>query len=77
MDLRSYYNTRICISKSAELGAVDLIHKIKDNTINIDILPNKYQDFTGQLETSDYLSFCKFLESRRGKKILDLMEEWE
>ena len=75
MDLRQYYMKKVSISTSVQHDAEELIMKMKNNVIKMDVLPNSYDNYTGRLELDDYLSFCQFLESRRGKIILNLMEE--
>ncbi len=62
-------------SAKAAAGAQHLLEKVEDGRLTMDILPNNYEQFTGELEEKDYLSFCRFLQSLNGKKILNLLEE--
>jgi hypothetical protein len=38
-------------------------------------MPNSYAQFTGELEENDYLSYCRFMESAKGLKVIQLLEE--
>ena len=75
MDLRQYYLRNVNISNKVQEAAENLVDKMKNNDVKMDVLPNSYDNFTGRMELDDYLSFCEFLESRRGKVILELVEE--
>lgn len=68
-------NSKIMCSAKAEEGAVRLIEHVQDRTLPMDILPNRYDKFSGKLEQEDYVSYCRFLESMNGRKILDMLEE--
>ncbi len=66
---------KIKCSINAEEGAGRLIESIQNQTLSMDILPNRYDKFSGKLEQEDYVSYCRFLESLNGQKILDMLEE--
>lgn len=68
-------NIKIQCSVSAEEGAGRLIESIQNRTLPMDILPNRYDKFSGKLEQEDYVSYCRFLESLNGQKVLDMLEE--
>ena len=74
MNLRQYYLRNVNISHSVQKDAEHLIDKMKNNYIEMETLPNSYENFTGELELEDFLSFCQFLESRKGKTILELVD---
>lgn len=75
MDLRQYYLRKVNITSNVQNDAEQLVSKMKNNILKMDTLPNSYEDFTGRLELDDYLSFCQFLESRKGKIILEALED--
>lgn len=66
---------KILNSQEAESGAKNLIHKLNSRHLEMDIMPNTYPRFTGELEEEDYISYCRFLESYNGKQILSILEE--
>lgn len=66
---------RIVSSVKAEEGARHLLEKVHNGTLVMDVLPNKYDRFTGDLEENNYISFCQFLKSSNGKKVLTMLEE--
>lgn len=66
---------RMLNSEEAEKGATHLLEKLDDGRLSMDILPNSYAKFSGELEESDYISFCDFLISSNGKKIIKMLEE--
>ena len=76
MNMDTFFgNARLLNSVKAEEGAKHLIEKIEKGTLEMDVLPNRYARFSGELEEKDYVSYCRFLESSNGKKILDMLEE--
>lgn len=75
MNLKQYYTRNVNISHAVQRDAEQLIDKMKNNYIEMETLPNSYENFTGRLELEDFLSFCQFLESRQGKTILELVED--
>lgn len=62
-------------SVEAERGATDLVRKIEEGKLTMDILPNTFPRFSGKLEEDDYISFGKFLKSINGKRVLRMLEE--
>lgn len=76
MNMDSFYGkTRILSSVAAEEGAKCLVEKLESGTLGMDVLPNKYASFSGELEEQDYISYCHFLKSSNGKKVLSMLEE--
>lgn len=62
-------------SVEAEKGAAHMLQRIEDGTLNMDVLPNTYVQYTGELEEKDYVSYCSFLNSANGKKVIQMLEE--
>ncbi len=76
MNMKSYYrNTGLLHSPQAEQGARQLFEKIESGTMTMDVLPNQYDRFTGELEENDYLTYCRFLQSVNGQSVLKMLEE--
>lgn len=73
--LNSYGSKRLLCSAEGEAGAVRLLEKLRSGALELEIHPNMYPRYTGELEERDYLSYCKFLSSVNGKKVLDRLEE--
>lgn len=67
-------NTKLLCSDKAENGAKHLVENLENGTLQMDILPNRYERFSGKLEEEDYVSYCRFLRSSNGKKILNMLE---
>ncbi len=75
MKMENFFgNTKLLCSDKAESGAKRLIENLENDTLRMDILPNRYERFSGQLEEADYVSYCRFLKSSNGKKILNMLE---
>ena len=66
---------KILNSHEAEEGAKHLFDKIERGILTMDILPNNYEKFSGRLEEEDYISYCRFIKSANGKKVLSMLEE--
>lgn len=66
---------RIVNSVKASEGARRLLEKVHNGSLNMEVLPNNYGRFTGDLEENNYISFCQFLKSSNGKKVLTMLEE--
>ena len=75
MNLKHYYNRNVNISYEVQKDAEQLVDRMKNNYVIMDTLPNSYENYTGRLELEDFLSFCQFLESRQGKKVLELVDD--
>lgn len=76
MKMGSFFgNRKLLCSVEAEEGANSLINNLENNTLQMDILPNRYERFSGELEEKDYVSYCRFLKSSNGTKVLDMLEE--
>lgn len=75
MSKMSFYKLpNILSSAEGEAGADRLLVRIKNNDLGVDILPNTYPKYTGQLEEEDYLSYCRFLGCVNGKKLRRVLE---
>lgn len=76
MNMESFYGKpKILSSAAAQEGAKRLIDKLKSSALQMDVLPNQYAQFSGELEEQDYISYCRFLESSNGEKVLRMLEE--
>lgn len=76
MNMMSYYGKAgILHSLKAEEGARQLFEKIENAALRMDILPNQYDRFTGELEEADYITYGKFLQSVNGQIVLKMLEE--
>lgn len=76
MNMDGFYGKRrILCSIAAEEGAKHLMEKIENNELGMDVLPNQYAQFSGELEEQDYISYCRFLKSSNGEKVLKMLEE--
>ena len=76
MKMNTYFKTRkILTSVESERGADRLLQRLRTGELQMDILPNSYKRFNGELEEEDYVSYCGFLSSCNGQMILDMLEE--
>ncbi|MDO4328523.1 MAG: hypothetical protein Q4C66_04205 [Lachnospiraceae bacterium] len=76
MNMNSFWGkSRILNSIKAEKGAERLMEKISNGSLAMDVLPNSYAKFSGELEEKDYISYCDFLKSANGKKVIHMLEE--
>lgn len=76
MKMNSYFkNKKILTSVESEQGAEHLLHRLRTGELQMDILPNSYKRFSGELEEEDYISYCDFLSSYNGQMVLDMLEE--
>lgn len=76
MNMNSFYGKKgIMHSPKAEEGARLMFENIENNDLRMDILPNQYAQFTGELEEIDYISYGRFLQSVNGQKVLKMLEE--
>ena len=64
-------------SEVARDGAERLQQKLDNGSLMMEILPNSYEQYNGDLELQNYASFCTFLKSRNGRKVLAMLEEGE
>lgn len=75
MKMESFFaNTKLLCSEKAESGARRLVENLENGTLQMDILPNRYERFSGKLEEEDYVSYCRFLKSSNGKRVLNMLE---
>lgn len=71
-----FYNTkRLLSSAEGEAGARRLLENLKKGELRKEVRPNYYPRYTGKLEEEDYLSYCKFLGSVNGKRVLGRLED--
>ena len=73
-NLPFYKIPKLLSSAEAEAGADRLLRRIHTENLGLDVLPNSYPRYTGQLEEEDYISYCRFLASSNGKKLLRILE---
>lgn len=67
--------TKMLHPEEAQAGAARLLERTANGDMGMEILPNSYAQFTGELEEKDYISYCEFLSSANGRKVIDLLEE--
>lgn len=70
-----YKVCRLLTSQRGESGADHLLARLNSGVLQMDILPNSYPRYTGQLEEEDYLSYGRFLRATNGQKLLVKLEE--
>ena len=62
-------------SLNAREGAERLVNKLINHELMMDILPNSYEQYNGELEQSNFVSYCNFLKSRNGRIVLDMLDK--
>ena len=67
--------SRILHSVEAEAGARRLLERVECDDMCMEVLPDSFEQFAGELEVKDYVSYCDFLTSANGKKVIDILEE--
>lgn len=67
----------LLVSEEAEKGASKMIERIKNGSLYKETLPNSYEVYNGAIEEENYRSFCKFLKSRNGKLVINMIEQEE
>ena len=76
MKMNSFYAKKgIMHSPKAEEGARLMFENIENDNLKMDILPNQYARFTGELEEADYITYGRFLQSVNGQRVLKMLEE--
>lgn len=70
-----YKVPRLLTSPRGESGADHLLARLSSGALQMDILPNSYPRYTGQLEEEDYLSYSRFLRAANGQRLLAKLEE--
>lgn len=70
-----FAEAKILNSVKAEKGAERLLHKIESEEMTMEVLANASQEFSGEREERDYVSYCQFLESVNGKKVIQMLED--
>lgn len=76
MEMKYYFGyNKVLNSVAAETGAKHLIEKIREESMPMDTLPNRYARYTGELEENDYLTYCDYLRASNGKIVLRMLEE--
>lgn len=73
--MQFYKVSRLLTSQRGEVGADHLLERLISGALQMDILPNNYPRYTGQLEEEDYLSYSRFLRATNGQKLLAKLEE--
>lgn len=78
MERKSLFaEAKLLNSVEAEQGAARLLERVNNHEMMMEILPNTCEQFTGEQEERDYISYCRFLESANGKKIIQMLEEMD
>lgn len=70
-----YRVKRLLCSAEGEAGANRLLERLKTGELKKEVRPNDYPRYTGELEEEDYLSYCRFLGSVNGKRVLGRLED--
>lgn len=70
-----YKSSRFLTSQRGETGADRLLARLNSGALQMDILPNSYPRYTGQLEEEDYVLYSRFLRAVNGLKLLAKLEE--
>lgn len=73
MDIMS--PSRSMRSVEAERGAERLVERLENGKMGMEVMPNVFKQFTGELEERDFQSYCRFLESANGYKVIQMLEE--
>lgn len=73
--LNTYRKKQILNSTEAKQGAVRFRKALITGKLMMDVLPNSYDEFYGEKEEQDYVSYCSFLKSGNGKKVITMLEE--
>ena len=69
------YEKRILNSIEAREGAEYFNKILSTGILKMDVLPNNYDEFFGEKEEKDYVSYCSFLQSKNGKKVIKMLED--
>lgn len=72
--ITSYNAKKLLCSAESEAGAIRLLEKLRNGELEKEVRPNDYPRYTGELEENDYLSYCRFLGSINGKRVLSRLE---
>jgi len=76
MYMNSFWrNQKLLNSIEATKGGERLLEKIDNGMLTMETLPNQYDKFTGTMEENDYISYCRFIQSSNGKKVLEMLEK--
>ena len=75
MILQQLGKTELIHSELAELGAKHLMERIEKGELCMEVMPNTFSQFTGEIEEADYISYCEFMESVKGTRLIALLEE--
>ncbi len=67
--------SKVLHSVEAENGARRLMERMENHDMCMEVLPESFGQFSGEPEEKDYISYCDFLNSVNGKKVLDILEE--
>lgn len=61
--------------QEAQEGAKRLLERTRSGDMGMEVMPNTYAQFTGELEEKHFISYCDFLSSASGRKVIGLLEE--
>ena len=62
-------------SREAEEGARLLMERMDSMDLVLEVLPNDSSLLDSVLEEKDFLSYCSFLESLSGSRVIEMLEE--
>ena len=62
-------------SSNAREGAERLGNKLINHELMMDILPNSHKLYNSEFEQGNFVSYCKFLKSRNGRIVLDMLDK--
>lgn len=71
----SYNIKKLLCSAEGEAGVIRLLDKLRSRELEKEVQSNSYFCYTGELEEGDYLSYCRFLASINGKRVLRRLED--
>lgn len=69
-----FAEAKLLNSVKAEQGAARLLEKIDNVEMVMEVLPNTSEQYSGEHEERNYVSYCRFLNSANGKKVLHMLE---
>lgn len=67
--------TAVLHSSAAQNGARHMEEKLNSGRLMLDVLPNSFRRYSGELENQNHVSFCTFLKSRNGRNVLSMLDE--
>lgn len=62
-------------SVNASAGARRFIENLEKGTLKLDVLSDSCEQYNGELEEKDFISYCEFMKSRNGRIVLKMLDE--